>query len=410
MIYEAILPVLDALLDDLGLQKISDAAALALGNPFWIVDMNSNYMVQVSGNTANSRLLAESRQGYVLDDTMLFIQEHRIREQTNAMDTSFTFPSVVDGYRVITRPIRIGGVIVAYISAIDEHHPFWPEDSEKMDLIARIVATELSKDSFYRNNKEMQYSYFLQDLLENHFRHDDMKKRLRTIGYETKEYFYLLTVDLGSIESRKLVLHTIQEQIKFVLTDCIYCLYEKHSVFLFTTEKELTLQDPLYIRLKRFFVESNLKAAISDSFRDMVLVPRHYKKTLDSLRLGQQSLPREPLYHYSALASYHALEILEGILSYSDFCNGAIARLIHYDQEHHQELTRTLYCYLECSCQTVSAANALGLHSNTMRQRLSKILEITDCDLKNGHQCFDLMMGLKMYYANSNSSSQSKSS
>lgn len=403
-------PVLDALLDDLGLQKISDAAAFALGNPFWIVDMNSNYMVQVSGNTNNTRLLTESRQGYVLDDTMLFVQKYRIREQSNAMDTSFTFPSIVDGFQVLTRPIRIGGVIVAYISAIDEHHPFGPEDSEKMDTIARIVSTEFSKDSFYRNNKEMQYSYFLQDLLEHHFRHEDMKKRLRTIGYETKEYFYLLTVELASIESRKLVLHTIQEQIKFILTNCIYCLYENHSVFLITTEKELTSQEPPYIRLKRFFAESSLKAAISDSFRDIVLVPRHYKKTLDSLRLGQQSMPGEVLYRYSALASYHALEILDGIISYTDFCNGAIAKLICYDQKHRKELTRTLYCYLECNCQTVPAANALALHSNTMRQRLSKILEITGCDLKNGHQCFDLMMGLKMYYAGANSHSQSNGS
>lgn len=407
---ESILSVLDALLDNLGLQKISDAAALALGNPFWVVDMNSNYMVRVSGNTSNPRLLHESQQGYVLDDTMLFVQKNQIREKSNAADVPISFQAVDGNYQVITRPIRIGGIIVAYISTIDEHHSFGPEDYRKMDSIARIVSTELQKDSFYRDNKEMQYSYFLLDLLENHFRHDDMKKRLKTIGYETKEYFYLLTVALGNIESRKLLLHTIQEQIKYILIDCIYCLYENHSVFLFTTDKELTLEDPLYVRLKRFFEESNLKSAISDSFRDMMLVPRHYKKTLDSLRLGQQSLPGEFIYHYSSLASYHALEILDGILSYSDFCGGAIDKLLCYDREHHQELARTLYCYLEYSCQTVAAANALGLHPNTMRLRLSKILEITDCDLRNGHQCFDLMMGLKMYYANSNSSSQSKSS
>ena len=65
-------PILHALLENQGLQKISDAAALVLGNPFWIVDMNSNYMGRLSGETTNPTLLAESLQGYVEDDTMLF--------------------------------------------------------------------------------------------------------------------------------------------------------------------------------------------------------------------------------------------------------------------------------------------------------------------------------------------------
>ncbi len=392
-------PILHALLENQGLQKISDAAALVLGNPFWIVDMNSNYMGRLSGETTNPTLLAESLQGYVEDDTMLFVHKNRIREKTNSAGASFSFQAIGKGRHIITCPVRVLGTIVAYISVIDEHRAFTDPDYTKMDVIAQIVSTELQKDSFYRNNKDMQYSYFLSDLLENRIRHGDIDKRLASIGYQAREHFYLLTVELEHIEARHLILHTIQEQIKFILVESIYCLYQNHSVFLFTAEKELTLKTPLLLRLERFLKESNLKAAVSDSFRDVVLVPRHYAKTLDSLRLGKQSMPAEALYQYSALATCHILDILKGIISYSDFCNRAVDKLLAYDQTHRKELTATLYHYLEQNCRIVPAAEAMAIHANTLRQRLEKIREITGCDLGNGHQTFDLMMALKLYYA-----------
>lgn len=392
-------PVMDALLKNQGLQKISDAASLVLDNPFWIVDMNSNYMTRISGETHNPVLLEESHCGYVKDTTLHFVSENQIREKTISSGNAFSFQAYQSDNMIINCPVKIDNIIVAYISVIDENRPFTQADYQKMENISLIVSTELQKDTFYRNNKEMQYSYFLSDLLENHIKHTDINTRLKNIGYYPQKHFYLLTVELENIEARHTILHTIQEQLHFILPNCIYCLYEKHFIFLFSTEKELVAQNPLYQRLKRFLIESKLKAAISDSFRNLLLVPRNYVKTLDSIRIGKNSMPEESLYHYYTLVSYHAIDILKGIITPSDFCNKAIDKLIDYDTKNHKELTLTLYRYLEHNSHIVPTAEAMEIHSNTLRQRLDKIREIIDCNLDNGHQIFDLMMALKLYYA-----------
>ncbi len=389
-------PVLDALLSNKGLQAISDAAAEVLENPFWIVDLNSTHLTSLSGESSDENLIHEKETGYVQDETLDYLAQNRIREQINRSAEPVIFTAPGTDKRILSCAARIGSSTIASVSTIEENRCFSEEDFQLIKTIAQIVSTELQKDSFYRDNKEMMYSYFLSDLLENRMFHEDMKKRLRKIGYQTKEFFYLLTVEPEYLEHRNIVLNSLHGQLKYILKDCIYCLYNNRSVFLVTRKRKFVKDDPLLKRLCVFLENSDLKAALSDAFRDIAEVPAHYEKSIDSIRLGKQSKPSEVLYSYSALATSHMLELIREKISYHDFCSDAIGKLERFDRETHADLTETLLCYLENNFKIVPAANALCLHSNTMRYRLEKIKEITECELTNGHQCFDLMLALKL--------------
>lgn len=294
--------------------------------------------------------------------------------------------------------MRITGITVAFISVIEEKKTFTDETYDQMTIISNIVATELQKDSFYKENKYMMCSYFLSDLIKNQLVLDDITNRLTYLGYTPKKYFHLLTLRLQNVENRSVILKSIQAQVNFILPGSIYCLYENHAVFLYTTDKAFPHDHLIYQRLRRFLEQSNICGAISDSYTNITYTPRHYRKNLDALRIGGSAFPGERLFHYAALTVNHMLNIIEGLLSYEDFSDNAVGKLESWDKENHSALLETLYQYLVHNLSVSETAQTMYLHQNTIRQRVEKIREITGIPLENGHQVFEMMLALKIYF------------
>lgn len=390
--------VFDALLNSKGLQALSDAASEAMHNPFWIVDMNSKFIANLSGDTKDEHLLLETTQGYADASTIELTEKNHVRRIAANLDSPYIFQAFGTDHQILTCPVKIDTTIVAYISVIDEHRPFEDKDIERMLTIAKIFAAELEKNVFYRDNKEMMFSYFLTDLLNNHISYEDIPKRLAILGYHSKKYGYLLNVDLSKIESRHIILSSLSSQLSIICKNSIGCFYQNHYVYYFTTSEILTEDDYMIQQLRKFLRDSHLKAAISAPLHSINLVARNYQKTLHALQLGHRILPEEVLYTYSTLVVDHAITFLKMNMNYSDFSNGAIDILKDYDATHHTELIPTLQEYLFCVCKINDAAENLHIHPNTVRQRISKIKELTGLSLDNGHQIFELTMALYLYF------------
>lgn len=389
--------VMNALLTGGGLEEISEAAARVLGNPFWIVDMNSKMMVPVAGDTANERLLMESEQGYNAAETMEYVQKERVRETASEQQKPYFFITPDTGERILTCPVRIGSTIVAYISTLEERKPLEETDVNAIEVIALVVGTELQKSSFYRDNKEIKYSYFLTDLLESQIDPRDMKNRLNAAGYSVQRNCYLINVELSGTENRQGLLVSIHGQLSTLLRNSMSCMYQNHYIFVFSLPEKLKEDDYLLKRLRRFLQEARLKAAISDVFHNLAHAARNYQKTLDALRLGKRAYPEDALYRYEVLIVEHAMTLVNQQLCYADFCRGAIETLLSYDQAHGSSLLETLQTYLEYVFRITPAAHALSVHVNTLRMRLDKIQSLTGISLENGDQVFELALALRLY-------------
>lgn len=391
--------VMDVLLEGGGLQEISEAAARALGNPFWIVDMNSKMMVPVAGETNNERLLRESEQGYNTEETMEFVQKEKVRERTSKQDSPYFFTTQDTGERILTCPVRIGNTIVAFVSTIEEKQPFAESVVETIEVIARVVGTELQKSTFYRDNKEIKYSYLLTDLLENLISPANLPSRLKVAGYAVKKHCYLINVELPDVENRQGLLGLIHGQLSTLLGNCMSCLYKYHYVYVVSLSKKLGENDQMLRQLRQFLRETGLKAAISDAFSNLALTAQNYQKTVDALRLGKQVYPEDVLYRYEVLIVDHAMTMLNGQMRYSDFSRGAVDVLAAYDQKHNAELLHTLQTWMEYVFRITPAAQALNIHVNTLRLRLEKIQSLTNLSLDKGDQVFELALALRLYRA-----------
>ncbi len=82
-------------------------------------------------------------------------------------------------------------------------------------------------------------------------------------------------------------------------------------------------------------------------------------------------------------------------------CYGADT-LYAYDHQHNTSYCETLLAYLACERNAVTTAEALFLHRNTLRNRLSKINDIIDVNLDDVDERMHLLISLNMLLNASN--------
>lgn len=389
--------VVEALLDARGLQAISDAAAATLGNPFWVVDMDSRQITNISGETNDFHLLEESRVGYTDNRTVQYTETKHVHGNDPSITEPVVFQAFGSDRKILSAPVMIEQIPVAYVNTIDEHHPFAGRDMARMPVIARIIATELEKNELYRNNKEIMFSYFLSDLLEDRVRYKDIDKRLSVLGYTVGKYCYLLNVALPNTQNRRIVLRSISAQISAILRNSIGCFYEDHYLYFFSSDTVLEEDGYTMHALEKFLDQTRLKAAISDAFHSIALVHRNYEKTRKALELGTANNPDQVLYHYSELVIDYAVSLIQTGMSWHDFSHGAIDVLVAYDEENRSSLLETLRSFLSNAGSVSRTAQTLHLHENTVRQRMQKIRTLTGVRFDSGRQVFELTIALELY-------------
>ena len=67
-----------------------------------------------------------------------------------------------------------------------------------------------------------------------------------------------------------------------------------------------------------------------------------------------------------------------------------------YDYENQTDFYTTLATYLQNNQNAVSTSNLMFLHRNTIKYRIDKIIELTDLDLNNKDQVFNLLFSYKI--------------
>lgn len=75
---------------------------------------------------------------------------------------------------------------------------------------------------------------------------------------------------------------------------------------------------------------------------------------------------------------------------------GPVSRLVEYDRAHRSNLVDTLSAWLDAFGDVNSAAEAVHVHPNTFRYRLSRIAEVGEVDLADGETRFSMMLQLRL--------------
>ena len=145
-----------------------------------------------------------------------------------------------------------------------------------------------------------------------------------------------------------------------------------------------SFDDKKFFRVLEIIVSNFVcKVGISDSFKDIKLLPSYLRQAIVALELGQKDKPENWYFKFSDYVLDYMYEKIMSDFSYDQIIYEGIRKLMAYDEKNNTEYLTTLKCYLKNNCNSTHTAEELFVHRTTLIRRIDRIQEICNIDFSN---------------------------
>lgn len=385
----------EVFLSDFGLQNLTNESAAVFGNPFWVIDMNFNFLSKPSRDFVDDPyILQEIELGYVSNRNVEDLKERKIFEQIQRTGKPYRYSVHVDpAKQIIAVPVRIKSVTVGYLQLFNSQKPYGKHDSELLEHLAKLVSLELQKSSFFSDNKGVMYSYFLNDLLSRRMNNmATIRTRLKALGLTLGKAFQILVIDVNADSMSDSSIQSIAAQIHFTLINSVYVVQKQRIVFLVNLYRTNAIEEDSLNELQRCLSLNNLNAGLSELFYDILECSDYFQLACKAAELGEKTTGTAALHRYRDITLFHLVEQCGNAIPSSVLGCGSLQKLMKHDRAHSTNLYQTLYTYLSCMQNIPQTAAKMGIHVNTLRYRIEKIKEITKFPFEEGVYALELLL------------------
>lgn len=135
--------------------------------------------------------------------------------------------------------------------------------------------------------------------------------------------------------------------------------------------------DKLIDILRRRSDHDQLEGLLSKPFRDLSETSSHYARIGKALLTMQKIMPVNQVLEESQVSLFARLFESGDPKRLTDFAEDALTPINARDPRQRAQLKRTLLCFFDCQFNIARTAEHLGIHVNTMRQRLETLRDVT---------------------------------
>lgn len=373
-----------------GLQQLIESATEVIGNPVILVDCNFKTLaVSVSVPGTSPDLKTQKQTNLLLEKYRQTLQENLLMEiNDHIRETGYPYYSYDSNTEAawINELVFADGVAMAQIGIPELFRRFERADYEIVEFLSNLIAMELQKSEFYRNNRGLLHSVLLSDLLDGIVRDEETAEmRATLLGWNLSGSYLLMSVfdsNYGLFDTKA---RLVSEAIQHLLPGSHWVLYENVIVFLIPngmTSRELRDNKGL----RSFLKNSGLRAGVGSEFSSLMSMRMAYDQSLRSYELGYKLRVDEIIQIYDSYVIYHIGSILSGHGGLRYFCHPAVLQIAERDRMKRSNLLETLEEYLQHIDDPGKAAENLFIHKNTLFYRIGRIKEEFGLDLSDGEE------------------------
>ena len=307
----------------------------------------------------------------------------------------------------------------SYIHYFEDHNP-------NKDLVMKILIFS------YKKAHNIDMSYFIEKLakvllqtrdilqntsiteknLTNEFLADlmqfkinsrsDIKQRLLALKYKTSEFLSVIIVHFRSDDFHDQFTNRLNDLEQLFRGDNIG-IYNNDFVILHSQDHRNENQiDISPTHLESFLLEHNAYAGVSNISRDCGTIRTLLNIASDCVKLGlvfsspsqNARLFKHEDYMPHYIIDLAAMKFIEQH-NHSDIifmAHPSVIRIYRYDMKHNSNLLNVLYEYILNDRSISQTAKKLYLHRNTIQNKLNKVYQIANIDIKNGAQQLRILM------------------
>ena len=299
----------------------------------------------------------------------------------------------------IIAPIIVGAQLYGYVWIIAANNPLAELDFQAIESATIVAALIITRQQTIYETEQRLKDSLLNNLIDPDPYHDiasvieTFQKLGLQYGYQvlvleqvsdklldSSRLCALIEAEMRTTEQRVTVIH--REQRFIVLLGATEAAQGKDAAE----------------RLLQVTKDEGIALAIGiGSFsRQATHVRQCYQQAQEALQIGKTLSPGQPgVWVFEDLGFLHWLRSLPSDLQSDNRYYGLIRAMEEYDQKNDSELLKTLEAYLDHLGNSQQAARVLFIHRNTLNQRLGKIEENWDIDLKNSQTLINLIVAIK---------------
>lgn len=390
--------IVDALLEQGGLQRLINVTAELIENPIFVCDMSLHVIgssdcvnapddigwcvvrmtERAMGTGVREACLKEIISSGALTKTM---------QNDEPVIDSFSFTP----YRYIGARIIDHTNVIANATVIEYNRPFTQEDAALVKLFCRIAVFALIARGQSRMQSEPYYGLLTSLLTHSDLHRDDIDSRAKVIGLRFPPVMRVVAVTPNARAD-----HSSNEYLRTVLLRAfprgMGIVAEDNWIVLILPETYS--QQELADILGGLLEPREARAGISRRLTDPCHLKLFFQQAKTAAELPQ--INHTTICFYEDCYMMHLRKCAASVVNPDIFIDPLLLELEKYDQENKTSFVRDLEIFLRCGRSISKAAKALFLHKNTMYYKISRIEEILKTSLEDENVCFSLELSLRM--------------
>lgn len=275
-----------------------------------------------------------------------------------------------------------------------------PTDEEMAvaELFSSALAIAFERNRTYGAGKETLGRYLLSQLFtENAGLNETISLCTEYYpGILTGNYTIIYGIKRNDTVSLQYIAKILEEQ----HTECFSLPCDENNIYLLIYKLKdtgNTANKNVYIsKIIGFLNSYDIICGVSDLFAELTQISSGRYMAEEALKIGRSFEPDKRVFYFS---DHMFRGIISRILSapHSEiFMAPQLNRLIDYDKTYHTDYYSTLKTYLINFRDLSCAAQALGIHRNSLKYRLAKIREISSIDFIDTAMCIQLLVNTYM--------------
>src|SRR5579864_535743 len=406
-IYERLLATL---IEDRGLELISDIVADVTGKAVYLLDEHFQPTVQTGGGQRAAEILADVRRRY---------WEGLIKLGNVSERPIVVRPMDQEPTAVALRPLTLRGAVEGYLALVGPVEDFADFDHQVADRAASVLAIELAKQSAVVEARLRLQGDFLSDLLDDPNPPDDaLLERARRLGYDLMRPHLAFVLRPRECEGANGTFARGQQRFmdaarrRLVLAD-VTTLLREHDGSVQVLMPCPSDVDPSDVDATLNWIEQ-LRAGLQEALApDAVAVVAGIGRSLgpetttpfaamrEATRAADiaASMPADSpaALHFGRLGALRLIFHLADNPELRAFQRDVLGPLELSDATRRSEFVRTLDAFLRAGGNHMRAARDLSVHRNTLIYRLERIQELLGgADLEDPETRLNLQLALKI--------------
>lgn len=366
------------------IQLLLDIGYQELGNPLLLVDVALCFVAQTGGGLITDEPLWDwtLSKGYVTEEYVKYVlsgdnTEYDPSEEWSTGDSRLIWQDGLLHHRQLVGKINRNGIPIGYLKLLEYNQPITEEAVNKLKILCKFLAICMNSSMGTLDQENSLIDTLLTSMLTQRL-YDKyaIDERVNRFGLKLYENLSVIVLGTRGLVSDKI--YFIKKKMKNFLNRETVITFKGNLVILYDCKTNVPFTENELINLEKLCTDFDIKAGISNSFKEIYKFELFYRQALTALELSTETNSNERAAYYDEYCVHHMVSLFSEHSDPAVLIHPAIKFLKAHDIDNSSELCSTLKEYIKNNQDLQLTSSALHIHYNTLKYRINKIIELTD--------------------------------